>query len=87
MGVICDICNRDMKVTDGCNKAEIIYKGVSYEPVKVGDYGDFNYGMDEESRCGDCNAKYGHYHHFGCDCEKCPVCGGQLISCDCLDEE
>ena len=27
MGVICDICNRDMKVTDGCNKAEIIYKG------------------------------------------------------------
>ena len=30
-----------------------------------------------------CRARPGHYHHVGCDAERCPVCGGQLISCDC----
>lgn len=34
-------------------------------------------------RCGDCGAKWGHYHHPGCDLEECPVCHGQAISCDC----
>jgi len=35
------------------------------------------------SRCHDCNAKEGQYHELGCDMERCPFCGGQLISCDC----
>lgn len=38
-------------------------------------------------RCHDCGVAVGGYHHPGCDMERCPKCGGQLISCGCLDEE
>ena len=37
------------------------------------------------TRCTDCGAMVGHYHHPGCDVERCPVCGEQLISCGCQD--
>ena len=44
--------------------------------------------FDEPSgRCHDCNIKHGNYHHPGCDVERCPRCGGQLISCGCLDKD
>jgi hypothetical protein len=33
--------------------------------------------------CGDCGVEEGEYHVLGCDCERCPFCSGQLISCDC----
>ena len=36
-----------------------------------------------EKICHDCGAKEGEYHLPGCDMERCPFCGGQLISCDC----
>jgi hypothetical protein len=36
-------------------------------------------------RCPDCNIAPGGKHHPNCDYEKCPKCGGQLISCDCFD--
>lgn len=34
-------------------------------------------------QCGDCGARPGSYHHYGCDIERCPNCLSQLISCDC----
>lgn len=33
--------------------------------------------------CHDCGAKYGELHQEGCDMERCPTCGEQLIGCDC----
>ena len=33
--------------------------------------------------CHDCGAKEGEIHELGCDMERCPMCGGQLISCLC----
>jgi hypothetical protein len=42
---------------------------------------------DPNHRCHDCNVKLGSYHHPGCDMERCPKCGGQLISCDCIEED
>ena len=44
--------------------------------------------FDWNLRCHDCNIvnEMGNLHHFGCDIEKCPHCGGQLISCNCKKE-
>jgi hypothetical protein len=38
----------------------------------------------EEKRCHDCNCKEGEIHQLGCDMERCPWCGGQLITCHCV---
>jgi len=81
---ICDICKKEMLTADGCKRLPIIHDGKEYEPIKVGDEGDW---YEDGERCRDCGAKAGHYHHPGCDCERCPICGGQLITCGCLDEE
>ncbi len=45
------------------------------------------YPKDETTHCHDCGVAPGKHHHPGCDMEQCPKCGGQLISCGCLDDE
>lgn len=37
--------------------------------------------------CTDCDAKPGEYHQDNCDVQRCPNCGGQLLSCSCRDSE
>ena len=38
---------------------------------------------DTVEYCDDCWAKKGQYHLSFCDLERCPNCGGQVLSCDC----
>lgn len=81
----CKYCGKVMLECDGCDESTLIMNnGEEYDRIPVGDEDDFyNYVDDEDLRCHDCNALYGHYHHSGCDCETCPVCHEQLLSCDC----
>lgn len=37
--------------------------------------------------CHDCGAKEGEIHKYGCDMEKCPFCGNQLIGCGCCEKK
>ena len=37
-------------------------------------------------QCHDCGCNEGELHDYGCDMERCPFCGRQLISCSCQTE-
>lgn len=80
----CKACGREMTTAKGCSFTEMEIGSDWCERIKVGAPGDLAYGYIEKgARCGDCGARFGYYHHPGCDMEACPKCGNQLLSCDC----
>lgn len=81
---ICKGCGREMLTTNGCGVSSLIVDGKRHKRIKFGSVNDLF--PDQRGRCGDCGARRGHFHHVGCDCERCPACGHQLLSCDCNAE-
>jgi hypothetical protein len=79
-GAPCEICNKSMMRSKGCLDKDYVIDGKRYPAVPYVDI----YGSE---RCHDCNCKDGEFHHTGCDMERCPLCNGQFIMCDCPIEE
>jgi hypothetical protein len=75
--MICPDCKGEMTgtgVVDTCKGYTAIYRGrETYEPVV----------WHKDIRCPDCNVAKRGVHHPGCNQERCPKCGGQIIVCDC----
>jgi hypothetical protein len=62
--------------------------GNMYERIRYGspqEYSDISSDY-AETLCHDCKAIKGQIHLEGCDMERCPKCGGQLITCTCNAE-
>lgn len=76
--VRCKECGLEMTKAETCTRKKIEIEGEVFER-------DTEYSDDGE-RCHDCGIKNvkGNVHHYGCDMERCPKCGKQLISCDCV---
>lgn len=84
-GAKCEHCQLYMNVSVGCSRSKIDFKDKTYKRVKFddGSGGGDGWATEKGQRCHDCGCLPNHYHHYGCDVERCPKCGGQLITCDC----
>ena len=78
----CEDCKREMTPGGGCTMTHVAKSEKGEEVLRItcggpGDWGDECPG----GNCGDCNADPGQIHHVGCDIERCPGCGGQMLGC------
>ena len=67
---VCEVCKREMGPGVSC-----ILEAYNSEPPRIRHVGTED--------CDDCGCPPSGLHHPGCDVERCPICGGQVISCSC----
>jgi hypothetical protein len=73
-----DACpgNAQVSYPDGTHRRSVPYTDRETDPFQR-----------SRARCPGCNVRWGEYHHPGCDQERCPRCGGQLLLCGCTEAQ
>jgi hypothetical protein len=72
---------RTARVAGVQQKATCWKNGKEFERIRYGTE-DHDWGANNHP-CGDCGVEKSEFHAPGCDVERCPSCGGQMIGCDC----
>lgn len=61
----------------------LIINGKKFNRIRYEEANDLHPGLANTMDCPDCACKKGEIHYFGCDMERCPNCGEQLLVCCC----
>jgi len=80
---VCQFCLLEMTAAPSCDVRVLHVDG---EPVGMLAWSARGRRW-RDRRCPDCGVAPEGFHHLGCDMQRCPLCAGQMISCDCRFDE
>ena len=83
--MFCEYCHHEMTTATSCITVPFD-DGTVPQPYGVEQPGTLRwpavsnpYLPEPNERCMDCGVMPGGFHHPGCDCETCPICGGRVM--------